>query len=134
MPSVVHLGDCRQEPWLLSHRRLAIGDWLNSYRKELIDLFQPAKRRLPSYSKIRRVLLNLDYQQYSAALARFFGVKPLPRRDLSDGRQGLALRGSYQLDTGNADSPPHLAIMMVSRHCQNSPHSLYSRVWSLLSV
>lgn len=40
---------------------LAIGDWLKSYRSELIELFNPSKQRLPSYSTIRRVLLTLDY-------------------------------------------------------------------------
>ena len=29
---------------------LAIGDWLNCYRSELIALFNPPKGRLPSYS------------------------------------------------------------------------------------
>ncbi len=50
---------------------LAIGDWLNAYHDELVGLFDPAKGRLPSYSTIRRVLLNVDYQQYSACLAKF---------------------------------------------------------------
>ena len=68
---------------------IAIGDWLNSYRHELIDLFHPPKDRLPSYSTIRRVLLSLDYQAYSAALARFFGIEPLPGETLAMDRQGL---------------------------------------------
>ncbi len=45
---------------------LAIGDWLKSYQNELVALFQPKKDRLPSYSTIRRVLLELDYKSYSA--------------------------------------------------------------------
>lgn len=45
---------------------LAIGDWLKAYQDELVILFQPPKSRLPSYSTIRRVLLRLDYRQYSA--------------------------------------------------------------------
>lgn len=93
---------------------LAIGDWLKSYREELIELFKPPKRRLPSYSTIRRVLLTLDYQEYSAALARFFGIKPLPGETLAV--DGKVLRGSYQLETDNADSPPHPAIMLVSAY------------------
>ncbi len=51
---------------------LAIGDWLKSYRSELIALFNPPKQRLPSCSTIRRVLLNLDYSDYSAALTRYY--------------------------------------------------------------
>ncbi|HEY9782281.1 MAG TPA: transposase family protein [Leptolyngbyaceae cyanobacterium] len=39
---------------------LAIGDWLNCYRDELVEMFEVEKKRLPSYSTIRRVLLNLD--------------------------------------------------------------------------
>ena len=93
---------------------LAIGDWLNCYRSELIALFNPPKGRLPSYSTIRRVLLKLDYSQYSAALARFFGIQPLPGETLAV--DGKVLRGSYQLETDNPDSPPHPAIMLVSAY------------------
>jgi len=93
---------------------LAIGDWLKSYEAELIALFNPPKQRLPSYSTIRRVLLTLDYKQYSAALARFFGIAPLPGETLAmDGKQ---LRGSYQIETNNPESPPHPAIMLVSAY------------------
>ena len=93
---------------------LAIGDWLKVYQTELIELFNPPKRRLPSYSTIRRVLLSLDYQQYSAALANFFEIEPLPGETLAV--DGKVLRGSYQLETDNADSPPHPAIMLVSAY------------------
>ncbi len=93
---------------------LAIGDWLKSYRDDLIALFNPPKQRLPSYSTIRRVLLRLDYQAYSAALARFFGVEPLPGETLA--MDGKVLRGSYQLATDHPDSPPHPAILLVSAY------------------
>lgn len=93
---------------------LAIGDWLKCYRLHLIELFNPPKQRLPSYSTIRRVLLNLDYQAYSAALARFFGIEPLPGETLA--MDGKVLRGSYQLETDNPESPPHPAIMLVSAY------------------
>ena len=93
---------------------LAMGDWLKSYRSELIELFHPPQQRIPSYSTIRRVLLTLDYQQYSAALARFFGIEPLPGETLAV--DGKVLRGSYQLETDNPDSPPHPAILLVSAY------------------
>ncbi|MGB3615415.1 MAG: ISAs1 family transposase [Elainellaceae cyanobacterium] len=93
---------------------LAIGDWLKCYQRELIDLFNPPKHRLPSYSTIRRVLLKLDYEQYSAALARFFDVEPLAGETLAV--DGKVLRGSYQLESDNRDSPPHPAIMLVSAY------------------
>ena len=93
---------------------IAIGDWLKSYQRELIDLFHPPKHRLPSYSTIRRVLLNLDYQTYSTALAQFFDVEPLAGETLA--MDGKVLRGSYQLETDNPDSPPHPAILLVSAY------------------
>ena len=93
---------------------LAIGDWLACYRCDLIALFNPPKSRLPSYSTIRRVLLELDYAQYSASLARFFGIEPLSGETLAV--DGKVLRGSYQLETDNADSPPHPAILLVSAY------------------
>ena len=60
------------------------------------------------------MLLKLDYSQYSAALARFFGIQPLPGETLAV--DGKVLRGSYQLETDNPDSPPHPAIMLVSAY------------------
>jgi hypothetical protein len=60
------------------------------------------------------VLLNLDYQTYSAALARFFGIEPLAGETLA--MDGKVLRGSYQLETDNPDSPPHPAIQLVSAY------------------
>jgi hypothetical protein len=93
---------------------LAIGDWLTSYRQDLITLFKPAKHRLPSYSTIRRVLLAQDYKQYSACLAQFFGIQPLAGETLA--LDGKVLRGSYQLEKDNPDSPPHPAIMLVSAY------------------
>ena len=93
---------------------LAIGDWLDSYRSDLIELLKPAKQRMPSYRTISRVLLRLDYPAYSAALARFFEAEPLPGETLAmDGKQ---LRGSYQLEVNNPDSPPHPAILLVSAY------------------
>lgn len=93
---------------------LAIGDWLSSYREQLIDLLKPPKGRLPSYSTIRRVLLHLDYEQYSASLARFFGVQPLAGETLA--LDGKVLKSSYQLEDDNPNSPQHPAIMLVSAY------------------
>lgn len=91
---------------------LAIGDWLTSYHTELVELFAAAKDRLPSYSTIRRVLLNVDYSQYSDCLARFFQIKPRAGEMLAV--DGKTLRGSYQLENDNPTSEPHPAIQMVT--------------------
>ena len=68
---------------------LAIGDWLKSYREELKELFEV--ERIPSYSTIRRTLLGLDYEDYSARLANFFEIKPLAGETLA--LDGKVLRG-----------------------------------------
>jgi hypothetical protein len=93
---------------------ISIGDWLKCYQSDLVDLFNPPKGRLPSYSTIRRVLVKLDYEQYSAALARFFGIEPLAGETLAV--DGKVLRGSYQLESDNPDAPPHPAILLVSAY------------------
>ena len=91
---------------------LAIGDWLNAYQDELVALFAPAKGRLPSYSTIRRVLLNVDYGQYSACLAKFFEISP--RAGEMVAVDGKRLRGSYQLASEHSTTEPHPAIQLVS--------------------
>lgn len=93
---------------------LAMGDWIKAYRDELITLFRPKKNRLPSYSAIRRVLLQTDYQEYSARLARFFDIQPLPGEMVAV--DGKVLRGSYQLETDNPHSEAHPAIMLVTAY------------------
>jgi DDE_Tnp_1-associated len=93
---------------------LAIGDWIASYHQQLIDLLKPPKNRLPSYSTIRRSLLHIDYEQYSACLARFFAVQPVVGETI--GFDGKCLRGSYQLEDDNPYSQPHPAIMLVSAY------------------
>jgi hypothetical protein len=93
---------------------LAIGDWLKCYKPELIALFKPERNRLPSYSTIRRYLLHLNYQDYAACLAKFFGIEPLPGETIAV--DGKVLRGSYQLEKDNPDSASHRAIMLVSAY------------------
>ncbi|HEY9766932.1 MAG TPA: ISAs1 family transposase [Coleofasciculaceae cyanobacterium] len=91
---------------------LAIGDWLKSYNEELKKLFKV--NRIPSYSTIRRSLLGLDYEDYSAKLANFFKIKPLPGETLA--LDGEVLRGSYLLSEEIRDCEPHKAITLVSAY------------------
>ncbi len=91
---------------------LAIGDWLDSYTQQLKEIF--SVDRLPSYSTIRRVLLELDYNDYSARLARFFEIEPISGETLA--LDGKVLRGSYLLETDNLHSEPHKAITLVSAY------------------
>jgi hypothetical protein len=93
---------------------LAIGDWLKAYEIELIELFEPAKQRLPSYSTIRRTLLRLTEQDYSACLARFFGIEPLAGETIAV--DGKVLRGSYESISHDPMVDSHPAIMLVTAY------------------
>jgi len=93
---------------------LAIGDWVTSYREQLIDLFKPPKNRLPSYSRLRRALLYINYGQYSACLAKFFNVHVTSGETV--GVDGKVLKGSYLLEEDNLNSDSHPAIMLVSAY------------------
>ena len=91
---------------------LSISDWLSSYRKELLELFSPPKDRLPSYSTIRRVLLNLDYEAYSLCLAKFFEIEPLAGETIA--LDGKVLRRSSLLETPTSTADSHKAIQLVT--------------------
>lgn len=91
---------------------LAIGDWLKCYSRQLKELF--GVERLPSYSTIRRTLLEVDYEEYSARLARFFEITPQAGETI--GLDGKVLRGSYLLEEDNPHCEPHPAIILVSAY------------------
>jgi hypothetical protein len=75
---------------------------------------KPPKDRLPSYSTVRRVLLNVDYQQYLACLARFFEIQPLPGETIAT--DGKVLRGSYEAISDDPQVESHPAIMLLSAY------------------
>lgn len=91
---------------------IAISDWLQSYHTDLLALFKPAKARLPSYSTIRRVLLDLDYEAYSACLASFFEIEPVSGETVAI--DGKVLRGSYNVETPASTTESHRAIQLVT--------------------
>lgn len=75
-------------------------------------LVQPASR-LPSYSTIRRVLLDIDYEAYSRCLAEFFALEPLAGETIA--MDGKVLRGSsYNQDTPASTTESHPAIQLVT--------------------
>lgn len=91
---------------------LSIGDWLESHSQQLKKLFNT--ERLPSYSTIRRALLNLDYEDYSHRLGQFFNITPIEGETLA--LDGKVLRGSYLLSDENLHCEPHKAITLVSAY------------------
>ena len=70
--------------------------------------------RIPSYSAIRRVLLRVDYLDYAARLAEFFGVKPEIGETIS--LDGKTLKGSYLVQEDNQESEPHPAVILVTAY------------------
>lgn len=90
---------------------LAIDDWIKANSEALIELFDIEKQRLPSYSTIRRVLLQIDYQQYAACIAQFLKVEPLAGETIA--LDGKVLKGSYCVQHNNPHSEPHPAIQIV---------------------
>lgn len=60
------------------------------------------------------MLLNLDYERYFSYLSQFFGISPKAGETIAV--DGKVLRGSYQIEGDNPNSPPHPAIMLVSAY------------------
>ncbi len=91
---------------------LAMGDWLKCHAEELKALFEV--KSLPSYRAIRRVMLDVDYEDYAARLAKFLEISPFEGETVS--LDGKTLRGSYQVQNNNPHSEPHPAIILVSAY------------------
>ncbi|WP_044197969.1 ISAs1 family transposase, partial [Oscillatoria acuminata] len=91
---------------------IAIGDWLKAYHDELLELFKPEKNRLPSYSTIRRTLLRIEQQRYSACLSRFFGIDPIESETIAV--DGKVLLWYYEAINDEANVDSHPAIMLGS--------------------
>ncbi|NJL83354.1 MAG: transposase family protein [Chloroflexaceae bacterium] len=89
---------------------LAIGDWLNYHAIELKELF--GVERIPSYSTVRRALLETDYREYAARIAQFFEITPKEKETVS--LDGKTLRGSYQVNLDGQTGDSHPAIVLVS--------------------
>jgi hypothetical protein len=80
---------------------LAIDDWVKANAEALIELFDLEKERLPSYSTLRRVLMQVDYQQYATCISQFLNVEPLPGETIA--LDGKVLKGSYCVQHNNPE-------------------------------
>jgi hypothetical protein len=85
------------------------GQFINNNKDELLKYFKPAKGRLPSYSTIRRILLNTDY----LALEEAFNTWATENYD-------LVLHGIYAIDGKS--------IASTVTNPNNSLHSFVSMV------
>lgn len=66
----------------------AIGDFTKRYQKELIEYLKPNKNRLPSYSTIRRVILNLDVRQFKKIFEEWVSIY-----FIKDGKKWVSIDG-----------------------------------------
>ena len=91
----------------------AVGSWLKRHQSELAELFKSP--RIPSYSTIRRVLQELDYEQYTIALARVFDVQ-LPNQGTLESASHpaitLVLTFLSARDLNNGESIKTLSILI----------------------
>jgi hypothetical protein len=90
----------------------ALGDWLYSNYIELCILFKVS--RLPSYSTVRRVVVDLDSAQFEKILQQFFTVELGPLQTIA--LDGKVLRGSYERNSEPPYDNVHPAIMLVNAY------------------
>ncbi len=84
----------------------ALEDFLDKHRAALIALFQPEKGRIPSYSTVRRVLMQLDFAQFTQIYKQWMAQYLPPAPDSTEepakqdwvGIDGKTLRGSVLED------------------------------------
>lgn len=84
----------------------AIEDFLEKHNDCLIDLFAPEKDRIPSYSTVRRILMAIDFddftQIYKEWLSRYWSEQHESTVSKWCGVDGKALRGTVENTDPNA--------------------------------
>ena len=74
----------------------AIGDFVNRYKRELLEYLKPKKDRLPSYPTVRRILMGIDTDKFREIFDKWM----LGYLELKDGDwisiDGKAIRGTKQ--------------------------------------
>ena len=81
----------------------AIGDFIDKHKKQLVYIFKPEKDRVPSFSTVRRVLMKVDFDQFTIIYKDWLG-NSLPESDQIDSWysiDGKALRGTITGDNSN---------------------------------
>lgn len=80
----------------------AIEDFLAKHHAQLLTLFQPDKGRIPSYSTVRRVLMGVDFQQFTQIYKNWI-VHHLPRQRDSAGEHWMSVDGKSLRGTARPD-------------------------------
>ncbi|MCH8960168.1 MAG: ISAs1 family transposase [Bacteroidetes bacterium] len=80
----------------------AMEDFLTKDQAQLLTLFQPEKGRMPSYSTIRRVLMGVDFQQFTQIYKNWI-AHHLPRQPESAGADWMSVDGKSLRGTASPD-------------------------------
>jgi hypothetical protein len=74
----------------------AIGDFINRYKRELLEYLKPKKDRLPSFPTVRRILMSVDTDEFR----KIFDKWAMGYLELKDGEwisiDGKAIKGTKQ--------------------------------------
>ena len=81
----------------------AMEDFLTKHQAQLLTLLQPEKGRIPSYSTVRRVLMGVDFQQFTQIYKNWI-VHHLPRQPESAGEHWMSVDGKSLRGTASPDA------------------------------
>ena len=81
----------------------AIEDFLAKHHAQLLTLFQPEKGRIPSYSTVRRVLMGVDFQQFTQIYKNWI-AHHLPRQPESAGEHWMSVDGKSLRGTASPEA------------------------------
>lgn len=88
----------------------AIGIFIKKHREELIKLFKPKKERVPSFSTVRRILMELDPKRFHQAYVQWLEQVRIAKACEEENRKqanswhavdGKAVRGANRLSQGH---------------------------------
>ncbi len=81
----------------------AIEDFLTKHQAQLRTLFQPDKGRIPSYSTVRRVLMGVDFQQFTQIYKNWI-AHHLPRQPERAGEHWMSVDGKSLRGTASPEA------------------------------
>ena len=81
----------------------AIEDFLAKHQSQLLALFQPEKGRIPSYSTVRRVLMGVDFQQFTQIYKNWI-AHHLPRQPERAGEHWMSVDGKSLRGTASPEA------------------------------
>ena len=97
----------------------AIRNFVDRYKKELIEYLQPNKDRLPTYSTLRRVILNLDTEQFRKIFEKW-----VSSYFIKDGKKWISIDGKTIKGSKEEDKK---LVHLVSLFASDSKEILMSK-------